>query len=39
MKFQICILKDFERTDERTDGQQAQTNMLLQLFQSWGRND
>ena len=34
MNFQNSIL-NFERTDARTDGQ-AQSNMLLQLFQSWG---
>ena len=41
MKFQNCDLifvtdaQTDGRTDGRTDGQ-AQRNMLLQLFQSWG---
>ena len=47
MKFQNCSLKHFERThdgrsDGRTDGRTngpAQSNMPLQLFQSWGHNE
>ena len=35
MEFQNCTLINFERTHGRTDGQ-AQSNMPLQLFQSWG---
>ena len=41
MKFQNCILINFERTDGRTDGRthgQVQSNMPLQLFLSWGHN-
>ena len=34
MKFQNCILISFVK-DAQTDGQ-AQSNMPLQLFQSWG---
>ena len=34
MKFKNCILINFV-TDARTDGQ-AESNMPLQLFQSWG---
>ena len=37
MKFQNCILINFV-TDARTDGK-AQSNMPLQLFQSWGRKN
>ena len=37
MKFQKPILK-IEQTDGRTDGQ-AQSNMPLQLFQSWGHEN
>ena len=42
MKFQNCILINFERTHGRTDRRahrQAQSNMPLQLFQSWGHNE
>ena len=35
MKFQNCILINFEWTHGPTHGQ-AQSNMLLQLFKSWG---
>ena len=35
MKFQNCILTNFEWMHGRTDGQ-AKSNMPLQLFQSWG---
>ena len=38
MKFQNCISKKIERTDGRTHGQ-AQRNMPLQLFQSWGHKN
>ena len=43
MKFQNCILINFERTDGRSDGRtrDAQTSRkqyALQLFQSWGHN-
>ena len=34
MKFQNCILINFV-TDARTEGQ-GESNMPLQLFQSWG---
>ena len=37
MKFQKPIL-NFELTDSHTHGQ-AQSNMPLQLFASWGHND
>ena len=37
MIFQNSML-NFERTDGRTDGQ-AQSNMPLQLFQSWGQKN
>ena len=37
MKFQNPIL-NFERTDVRTEGR-AQSNMSLQIFQSWGHNN
>ena len=37
MKFQNCILINFV-TDTWTDGQ-AQSNMPLQLFQSWGHKN
>ena len=42
MKFQNCILINFVK-DARTDahtGRQAESNMSLQLFKSWGhKND
>ena len=38
MKFQKCILINFEQTHGRTHGQ-AESNMPLQLFQSWGHNN
>ena len=38
MKFQNCILINFERTHKQTHGQ-AQSNMPLQCFQSWGHKD
>ena len=39
MKFQKCILINFERTHGRIDGwthEQAESKMPLQLFESWG---
>ena len=43
MKFQNCIIINFEWTHGRTDGRmdgcthgQAENNMPFQLFQSWG---
>ena len=47
MKFQNCILINFvtgavRRTDGQTDGrtdEQAESNMPLQLFQSWGHKN
>ena len=37
MKFQNCILIKFEWPHGGTEGQ-AQSNMPIQLFQSWGHN-
>ena len=42
MNFQNCIFINFERTHGRMDGMthgQAQSNMPLKLFQSWGHNE
>ena len=46
MKFQICILLNFERTHGWMDGRmegwkngRAKSNMPLQLFQSWRHSD
>ena len=38
MKFQNCILINFEQTEGQKDGQ-AESNMPLQLFQSWGHKN